>query len=96
MTRLLLALVALLFSLTLSISDAPVTRAVKASGMALSELSVESVYTSPTQIEKHFLPADELTLALTRADYASVSLFAPDYPALTKDLNNRGPPTLHS
>ena len=94
MTRSLLAITALLFSLTFTASEAPVTRVVKANGLSHSELSVESFYTAPQQTEKHFLPADEVMLALVHADYVSVSLFVPARPVLTSNLNIRGPPAI--
>lgn len=93
MTRSLLVITALLFSLTFTASEAPVTRVVKANGLSQSELSVEAVYTAPQQTEKHFLPADELRLTLVHANYVSVALFVPAQPAITPDLNNRGPPS---
>ena len=94
MTRSLLALTALLFSLTLTASEAPATRAEKASALTQSELSVETVYTAPQHTEKHFLPVDELILALVHASFEAVSLFVPAHPAVATDLNNRGPPSV--
>lgn len=93
MTRSLLVLTALLFSITFTASEAPVTRVVKASAVSQSELSVETIYTAPQQSEKHFLPADELTLTLIQSAFVAVALFAPALPAYYTDLNNRGPPT---
>lgn len=80
MTRSLLALTALLFSLTFTASEAPETRAVKANALTQSELSVATVYTAPQHTEKHFLPADELMLTLVHANFGSVSLFVPAHP----------------
>lgn len=96
MTRSLLAITALLLSLTFTTSEAPVTRVVKASALSQSALSVETIHTAPQQTEKHFLPVAELMLTLNYADYASVPLFAPVHPATTTDLNNRGPPSIRS
>lgn len=94
MTRSLLALITLLFSLTFTASEAPATRIVKAKALSQSELSVETVCTASQHTEKQFLPADELMLALVHAEYVSVSLFAPAHPTASPELNNRGPPTI--
>ena len=96
MTRSLLAITALLLSLTFTASEAPVTRVVKANALTTSALSVETIHTAPQQTEKHFLPVAELMLILNYADYAIVSLFAPVHPAITTELNNRGPPSIPS
>lgn len=94
MTRSLLAITAILLSLTFTASEAPATRVVKANALSHFALSVETGYTAPQQTEKYYLPADELMLTLVHADYVSVSLFAPARPAVTTDLNNRGPPSI--
>gem|GEM_PF-2407944 len=96
MTRSLLVITALLLSILFTASEAPVTRIVKANTLSQSAASVETVYTAPQQTEKHFLPANELMLTLVHADYMRVSLFAPAHPAVTTDLNNRGPPSIRA
>lgn len=96
MTRSLLALTALLLGLSFTASEAPLTRTVEAESLSRLALIVETVYTSAQQTEKHFLPVDELSLALTHAEFVRVSLFAPAFPTIATELNIRGPPSIRA
>lgn len=96
MTRSLLAITALLLSLTFTVSEVPATHVVKANTLSQSAASVETACTTAGHTEKHFLPAAELTLALVHPDYVSVSLYAPAFPVVNPDLNIRGPPSTNA
>lgn len=92
MTRPLFAIIALLFSLTSTAIEAPVTHVAKNDALSQPAVSVETICTIAQHTEKHFLPVEELKLALVYADYKTVSLYAPAYPTTTADLNIRSPP----